>query len=109
MRYPNLIGAEGRCPPADIGGPVGYETYLCTIADPSSVDHEDMLAFDAPDFDPHVVDVAMLRRNLAELAKYIGRKPLNRHPEAAAQRPSKGDGHGASAASFEARSARTSG
>ena len=33
-RYPSLVSAEGRCPPADIGGPVGYETYLRTIADP---------------------------------------------------------------------------
>ena len=75
MRYPNLISAEGRCPPADIGGPVGYETYLRSIADPNSVDHEDMLDFDAPDFDPHVVDAATLRQNLADLTRYIGRKP----------------------------------
>jgi hypothetical protein len=67
--------AEGRCPPADIGGPVGYETYLRSIADPNSVDHEDMLDFDAPDFDPHVVDAATLRQNLADLTRYIGRKP----------------------------------
>ena len=71
----NLISAEGRCPPADIGGPVGYETYLRSIADPNSVDHEDMLDFDAPDFDPHVVDAATLRQNLADLTRYIGRKP----------------------------------
>ena len=32
-----------------------------------------------------------------------------RHPEVAAERPSKGDGPNVSAASFEARSARTSG
>jgi hypothetical protein len=74
-RYPNLVSAEGRCPPADIGGPIGYETYLRSIADPASVDHQDMLDFDAPDFDPHVVDAAALRRNLAELARYIGREP----------------------------------
>ena len=74
-RYPNLVSAEGRCPPADIGGPVGYETYLRSIADPNSVDHEDMLDFDAPDFDPHVVDAATLRQNLADLTRYIGRKP----------------------------------
>jgi Plasmid pRiA4b ORF-3-like protein len=109
VRYPNLVSAEGRCPPADIGGPVGYETYLRSIADPNSVDHEDMLDFDAPDFDPHVVDTTTLRKNLAELTRYIGRKPLDRHPEAAAQRPSKGDGPGTSAVSFEARFARTSG
>src|SRR5580704_10698622 len=109
LRYPHLISAEGRCPPADIGGPVGYETYLRSIADPASVNHEDMLAFDAPDFDPHVVDEVALRKNLAELTRYIGRKPVTRHPEVAALRPSKGDGPNASAVSFEARSARTSG
>jgi hypothetical protein len=79
--YPNLVSAEGRCPPADIGGPVGYETYLRSIADPNSINHEDMLDFDAPDFDPHVVDAAALRQNLADLRRYIGRKP---HPHEAA-------------------------
>ena len=106
VRYPQLIAAEGRCPPADIGGPIGYETYLRSIADPNSVDHEAMLDFDAPDFDPAVVDIATLRGNLAELSRYIGRKPVapsSRHPEVAAERPSKGDGPNASAASFEAR------
>jgi len=73
--YPNLLSAEGRCPPADIGGAVGYEIYLRSIADPSSVNHEAMLDFDAPDFDPHVVDAAALRQNLADLTRYIGRKP----------------------------------
>jgi len=75
VRYPHLVSAEGRCPPADIGGPIGYETYLRSIADPNSVDHEAMRDFDAPDFDPHVVDAAALRQNLADLARYIGRKP----------------------------------
>jgi Plasmid pRiA4b ORF-3-like protein len=75
VRYPHLVSAEGRCPPADIGGPIGYETYLRSIADPSSVNHSDMLDFDAPDFDPNVVDEAQLRANLASLTRYIGRKP----------------------------------
>ena len=74
-RYPHLVSAEGRCPPADIGGPVGYETYLRSIADPASVNHQDMLDFDAPDFDPHAVDATALRHNLANLMRYIGRKP----------------------------------
>ncbi len=74
-RYPYLVSAEGRCPPADIGGPIGYETYLLSIADPTSINHEDMLAFDVPDFDPHAVDKAALRANLASLRGYIGRKP----------------------------------
>jgi hypothetical protein len=79
VKYPQLVSAEGRCPPADIGGPIGYETYLRTIADPTSMHHEDMLEFDEPDFDPNAVDAPALRKNLAELARYIGRKP---HPHA---------------------------
>ena len=81
MRYPHLVSAEGRCPPADIGGPIGYETYLSTIADPASINHADMLDFDAPDFDPHTVDEAALRANLASLRSYIGRKPSTREAE----------------------------
>jgi hypothetical protein len=81
VRYPHLVSAEGRCPPADIGGPVGYETYLRSIADPSSVNHSDMLDFDAPDFDPNVVDEAQLRANLASLTRYIGRKPATHAAE----------------------------
>jgi hypothetical protein len=79
--YPDLVSAEGRCPPADIGGPTGYETYLRSIADPASVNHADMLDFDAPDFDPAVVDEAQLRANLASLTRYIGRKPAARAAE----------------------------
>jgi hypothetical protein len=108
-RYPHLVRAEGRCPPADIGGPVGYETYLRSIADPNSVDHEDMLDFDAPDFDPHVVDETTLRKNLADLSKYIGRKPMVRHPEVRAERASKDTAEAPGPSPFEGRSAATSG
>ncbi|MFZ0609735.1 MAG: plasmid pRiA4b ORF-3 family protein [Xanthobacteraceae bacterium] len=87
--YPQLVSAAGRCPPADIGGPTGYETYLRSIADPASIHHADMLDFDAPDFDPNIVDEAALRANLAALRRYIGRKPTNHHPEVRAERASK--------------------
>jgi hypothetical protein len=70
---PKLLSAEGRCPPADIGGPSGYETYLRAIADPRHPHHETMLAWDDSNFDPHKVDVMMLRNNLASLARYLGR------------------------------------
>jgi len=38
--YPRLLSAEGRCPPADIGGVTGYETYLLAISDPKHLQHE---------------------------------------------------------------------
>jgi len=72
--YPRLLSAEGRCPPADIGGPIGYETYLQALADPQHLHHDGMVDWDDPDFDPHVVDEAALRANLANLGKYLGRR-----------------------------------
>jgi hypothetical protein len=73
MRYPRLVSAQGRCPPADIGGAMGYETYLRAITDPLHLGHEAMREWE-PDFDPHVVDEAALRANLANVGKYLGRR-----------------------------------
>jgi hypothetical protein len=73
-RYPRLVSAEGRCPPADIGGPEGYETFLQAIADPEHLHHEGMIEWDDPDFDPHKVDEAAIRANLANLGKYLGKR-----------------------------------
>jgi hypothetical protein len=72
--YPRLVSAQGRCPPADIGGVSGYETYLRAIADPLHLNHEGMREWDDPDFDPHVVDEAAIRANLENLTKYLGRR-----------------------------------
>ncbi len=38
-----------------------------------------MLDWDDPDFDPHKVDVAALAANLANLAKYLGRRKGGTH------------------------------
>jgi hypothetical protein len=72
--YPRLIEAHGRCPPADIGGAAGYEDFLLAVADPKHPLHETMVEFDDPEFDPHKVDVAALAKNLANLARYIGKR-----------------------------------
>jgi hypothetical protein len=75
VTYPRLISAQGRCPPADIGGPEGYETFLFARANPEHLHHEGMLDWDDPDFDPHQLDVAALERNLAKLGRFLsGRK-----------------------------------
>jgi len=75
--YPRLLSAEGRCPPSDIGGTMGYETYLRAIADPLHASHEAMREWE-PDFDPHVVNEAAIRANLANLGKYLGRRKTQR-------------------------------
>ncbi|HTV38043.1 MAG TPA: plasmid pRiA4b ORF-3 family protein [Xanthobacteraceae bacterium] len=74
IKYPLLVSAQGRCPPADIGGTMGYETFLHAIADPLHLNHEGMREWDDADFDPHVVDEAAIRANLANLGKYLGRR-----------------------------------
>jgi hypothetical protein len=80
--YPRLIDAQGRCPPADIGGAAGYEDYLRAVTDPAHPLHETMVDWDDPEFDPHKVDVAALTSNLANLARYIGRRKTETHPPA---------------------------
>jgi hypothetical protein len=77
--YPRLLAAEGRCPPADIGGPEGYETFLLARANPEHLHHEGMIEWDDPDFDPHVADEAAIRANLANLGKYLGRRKADQH------------------------------
>src|SRR5262249_40529814 len=77
-KYPRLLHAEGRCPPADIG-PSGYDLFLRALADPTHTHHETMRDFDDPDFDPRHADIATLRANLASLAKYLGRRKVEPH------------------------------
>ena len=74
VAYPRLVSAQGRCPPADIGGPIGYETFLRAIADPEHLHHEGMIEWDDPAFDPNTVDEAAIRANLANLGRYLGRR-----------------------------------
>jgi hypothetical protein len=74
VNYPRLVSAQGRCPPADISGPMGYEIFLQAIADPKHLHHEGMIEWDDPDFDPNRVDEAAIRANLANLGRYLGRR-----------------------------------
>jgi len=69
MLYPNLIEAKGRCPPEDVGGPWGYGELLEAIEDPRHERHSEFKEWLAHDFDPHVVDVDRLSRNVAYLAR----------------------------------------
>jgi hypothetical protein len=76
---PRLLSAEGRCPPADIGGPSGYELYLTALADPRHAHHETMLEWDDPNFDPNTVNISNLRNNLTNLSRYLGRQKRKQH------------------------------
>lgn len=72
--YPRLLDTEGACPPEDCGGPLGYAHYLQAIADPSHENHDDMIAWRGPGFDPSAVDETAIREELATLAPRRRRK-----------------------------------
>jgi hypothetical protein len=67
--YPRLIEASGRCPPEDIGGPPGYEEFLAAIRNPGDERHAEITEWHDADFDPNVLDVDIIERELAALAK----------------------------------------
>ena len=73
--YPRLAGAKGRCPPEDAGGPPGYEAYLEAIGDPGHENHEDMIRWRGPGFDPETVDIAEIEMELTKLTRKWTRKP----------------------------------
>jgi hypothetical protein len=74
VAYPRLLAASGCCPPEDVGGPWGYAEYLEAMADPKHERHAEMVEWRGPDFDPKVVDVAVIERELAKLATRWSRK-----------------------------------
>jgi hypothetical protein len=74
--YPQMLEAKRRCPPADIGGPEGYDRYLQALRDPEHWHHEAMVEWDDPNFDPEDPGLVALQSNLANLAKYIGRRKI---------------------------------
>ena len=80
---PRLIDASGRCPPEDVGGPWGYAEYLEVMASPDHHRHAEVVVRRGPDFDPNVVDVAGIDKELAKLAKRCSRSKSKRRRKAA--------------------------
>jgi Plasmid pRiA4b ORF-3-like protein len=72
--YPRLDTVQGRCPPEDSGGPWGYAHFLEAFSDPDHEDHDEMVDWHGPDFDPDAVDEDARRKAVARLAKSRRRK-----------------------------------
>lgn len=74
--YPELILAEGRTPPEDIGGPPGYELFLEAINDPNHEEHAEMREWYLEDgFNPRLVDVEAIEGQLKRYARRWKPKP----------------------------------
>ena len=69
INYPVLLEAKGRCPPEDVGGPLGYAEFLKAIADPHHARHDEFMQWHSSDFDPYDLDIEAISIELQALAK----------------------------------------
>jgi len=60
-KYPACIGGERACPPEDVGGVWGYESFLEIIQDPEHEEYEEMLSWVGGEFDPESFDPQEVR------------------------------------------------
>ena len=61
VRYPRCPAGERACPPEDVGGVGGYETFLEAMADPRHEEHEMYREWIGREFDPERFDPAKVR------------------------------------------------
>lgn len=67
--YPFCLAGKRSCPPEDVGGVWGYESFLATISDPSDPEHEEMLEWVGGEFDPEEFDIEEVNAIFASMSK----------------------------------------
>lgn len=63
------LEGERACPPEDVGSPSGYMEYLEALQDPSHPDHQQMVEWRGPSFDPERFDSGRINRRLSLLSR----------------------------------------
>jgi len=63
------LEGERSCPPEDVGSPSGYMEYLEALKDPSHPDHQQMVEWRGPSFDPERFDLKRINRRLSLLSR----------------------------------------
>ena len=63
------LEGERSCPPEDVGSPSGYMEYLEALKDPSHPDHQQMVEWRGPSFDPERFDLKRINRRLSVLSR----------------------------------------
>lgn len=56
-KYPRCIQGKGACPPEDVGGVWGYESFLEAIQNPNHEEHDSYLEWVGGKFDPEAFDL----------------------------------------------------
>ena len=69
QRYPVCLDGALACPIEDSGGPWGYYEKLAILKnpDPDNIDHQEIVNWMSPDFDPGEFDLAAINAELRRL------------------------------------------
>jgi hypothetical protein len=67
VSYPRILTGRRACPPEDVGGVWGYESFLQAIQDPKHPEHDEYLEWIGGDFDPEAFDLADVAQALARI------------------------------------------
>jgi len=68
MHYPICLKGKRACPPEDVGGVWGYETFLKAMRDPSHEEHADYMEWWGKPFDPEAFDLEEINEALRQMA-----------------------------------------
>lgn len=63
-KYPQCIKGKRACPPEDVGGVWGYETFLEALQDAGHEEYDSYLEWVGGEFDPEAFDLAAINRAL---------------------------------------------
>jgi hypothetical protein len=64
VHYPRCLKGKRACPPEDVGGVWGYDSFLEAIRDPDHPEHDDMLEWIGGEFDPEAFDLDEINATL---------------------------------------------
>lgn len=66
-KYPRCIKGKRACPPEDVGGVWGYETFLEAIQDAGHEEHESYVEWIGGGFDPEALNLAEINDALSRV------------------------------------------
>lgn len=75
VRYPTCLKGRRACPPEDVGGVWGYESFLEAIRDPRHPEHEEYLEWIGGQFDPEAFDLEAVNARLRRPGRGVGGEP----------------------------------
>ncbi len=64
VKYPLCVKGKRACPPEDVGGVWGYDTFLKAIRDPDHEEHDSYLEWIGGEFDPEAFDLDEINQEL---------------------------------------------